>query len=173
MEGVDQNFAKTFGNYLLHGIEEVHLPESVSWWPQTIGWQIMGLLLLITVGYRLYLLAKKWWRNRYRRTALNRLAALEQRADVWQQVVRQLPFLLKATALQAYPRSAVAQLSGTRWLEFLDAQFEGAAFSDGPGRGLLQIAYQLENQWNLNEQDADLLISLSRRWIREHRPATQ
>lgn len=173
MQGVDKQFADTFGNYILHGIEEVHLPETVSWWPQTIGWKVLGLLLLIAVAYWLSVQAKKWWRNRYRRDALSRLASLEQRADEWQQVVRQLPFLLKATALQAYPRSDVAQLSGTQWLEFLDSQFEGPAFRDGPGQGLLEIAYQPESQWRLSQLDAESLISLSRRWIREHRPATR
>ena len=171
MEGVDKGFSATFGNYLLHGIEEVHLPGSVSWLPQTIGWKVLGLLLAIAVGYRIYLQAKKWWRNRYRRTALDRLSALEQDLGEWQQVVRQLPFLLKATALQAYPLSDVAQLSGALWLEFLDEKIGGNSFCDGPGQGLLLVAYQPESQWRLSEQDARSLIAISRRWIREHRPA--
>ena len=170
MEGVDKDFAATFGNYLLHGIEEVHLPSAVSWLPQTIGWKVLGLLLTIAVGYRIYLQAKKWWRNRYRRAALDRLSALEQGAEEWRQVVRQLPFLLKATALQAYPRSDVAKLSGGLWLEFLDAQIDGSDFRDGAGRGLLLVAYAPESQWQFSEQDVQSLIAISRRWISEHRP---
>ncbi len=171
MQGVDKQFADTFGNYILHGIEEVHLPETVSWWPQTIGWKVLGLLLLIAVAYWLSVQAKKWWRNRYRRDALSRLASLEQRANGWQQVVRQLPFLLKATALQAYPRCDVAQLSGSLWLQFLDAQYEGPAFHEGSGQILLLVAYQPESQWHIKKHDAQSLIEMSRLWIREHRPA--
>jgi len=171
MEGVGRSFVTSFGNYLLHGIEEVHLPEPVSWWPQTPGWNLLGLLLLLALSYRIYLGGKVWWRNRYRRQALRQLALLGRRTNEWQQVVCQLPFLLKATALQAFPRSDVARLSGSHWLAFLDAHYPGPAFSGGLGQQLLIIAYQPEARWQLSERDARQLIDMSRRWISEHCPS--
>lgn len=160
----------TFGNYLLHGIEEVHLPDAVEWWPQTVGWGVLGLFLLLALAYYLVLQAKLWWRNRYRREAIARLTAIEGSATNWQAIVRELPFLLKTTALQAFPRRAVAQLSGQAWLDFLDAQYTGPAFSDTLGAALLQVAYQPEGQWDFFEEEATTLISMSRGWIVGHRP---
>lgn len=169
MDGVNKDFASTFGNYILHGIEEVHLPESVSWWPQTIGWKLLGILLLLLLSYRAICWVQHWWRNRYRREALKQLSALEASAHEWQSVVRQLPFLLKTTALQAYPRNEVAQLSGQAWLRFLDAQYPGSVFCNGVGQQLLVIAYQPNTLWQLSEIDAQTLITMTRAWISEHK----
>ena len=171
MEGVDKNFASSFGNYILHGFEEVHLPQAISWWPQTLAWQLLGLLGLLLLSYWIYRQAKKRWRNRYRRQALKQLSVLEHSAGQWQQVVCQLPFLLKATALQAYPRSDVAQLSGQPWLRFLDSQYGGRSFSGEVGQQLLVVAYQPQDLWCLTQAQAQQLLSMARCWIGEHRSA--
>jgi len=171
MEGADKDFANTFGNYILHGIEEVHLPEPISWWPQTIGWKLLVLLLLLLLSYRVVIQTKLWWHNRYRRVALKRLSELESSASGWQYVVRQLPFLLKTTALLAYPRVDVAQLSGKPWLRFLDSQYTGPAFSDGVGQELLAVSYKPNSLWMLSESEAQVLITMTRAWIREHKQA--
>ncbi len=163
-------FGDTFGNYMLHGIDEIHVPEPVPWWPQTIGWKVLALALVLWLLYRLYLLASRWWKNRYRRAALARLDALQSRANgQYQQVLAGLPELLKATALQAYPRTEVASLSGREWLAFLDAHYDGPAFSDEPGRQLLAVAYQDQSTWQLSAEDASRLIAMVRRWLRQHR----
>jgi hypothetical protein len=169
MQGVDNNFANSFGNYLLHGIEEVQLPQAISWWPQTLAWQLLGLLCLGLLTAWVYHQAKRLWRNRYRRQALKQLSALENNASHWQQVVAQLPHLLKATALKAYPRSDVAQLSGQSWLRFLEAHYSGPAFSDKTGQQLLVIAYQPPERWCLTDAQAQRLTNRARTWIREHK----
>jgi hypothetical protein len=163
-------FSDTFGNYMLHGIDEIHVPEPVSWWPQTIGWKVLALVLALWLLYRLYLLASRWWKNRYRRVALARLDALQSRANgQYQQVLASLPELLKATALQAYPRTEIASLSGREWLAFLDAHYDGPEFSGKPGRQLLAVAYQDQSNWQLSAEDANRLIAMVRRWLRQHR----
>ena len=163
-------FGDTFGNYMLHGIDEIHVPEPVSWWPQTTGWKVLALALLIWLLYRLYLLASRWWKNRYRRAALARLDALQLQANGhYQQVLASLPELLKATALHAYPRAEIAALSGKAWLEFLDSHYEGPPFCDEPGRKLLAVAYQEQSRWQLSAEDASQLITMSRRWLEQHR----
>ncbi|MGI9294648.1 MAG: DUF4381 domain-containing protein, partial [Pseudomonadales bacterium] len=125
----------TFGNYLIRGIEEIELPESVSWLPQTIGWKVLALLVFLLAAYKFYQAAKQWWRNRYRRSALLRLKELEEEAaGDYLQVAAELPGLLKATALHAYPRAEVAALSGESWLDFLDAHYSGRSFRSGTGQ---------------------------------------
>ncbi|MGI9285257.1 MAG: DUF4381 domain-containing protein [Pseudomonadales bacterium] len=163
----------TFGNYLIRGIEEIALPEPVSWFPQTIGWKILALLALLFAAYKSYHAAKRWWRNRYRRSALLKLKVLEEEADGdYSKVAAELPSLLKAAALHAYPRAQVAALSGESWLEFLDAHYSGPSFRSGTGQHLLTIAYQSRAQWHLEPADARTLITMCRRWLRQHKAST-
>lgn len=171
MKGVDKAFADTFGNYMLHGIEEVHLPASTPWWPQTLGWKVVAAIFIAASSYWLFLTVKQWWRNRYRRQAISELTALQANADNWQTTVEQLPFLLKATALQAYPRVQVAQLSGQAWLAFLDTRYDGPRFCEGVGSQLVQVGYQPRAQWRLSEPESRILLQMSHRWIKEHTPA--
>lgn len=163
-------FDDTFGNYMLHGIDEIVLPEPVSWWPQTIGWKLLALALGLWLLYRLYRAAELWWKNRYRRAALAQLDALQRQApEQYEAVLASLPELLKATALHAYPRTEIAALSGDEWLAFLDSHYDGPAFSDKPGRQLLTVAYQDKSRWQLSSEDARTLIEMSRRWLQQHR----
>ena len=162
-------FGDTFGNYMLHGIEEIQLPEPVSWWPQTLGWKLLALAAAAWACYEIYRAAQRWRRNRYRRYALAELAQLEQRAGGrYQQVLAALPELLKATALHAYPRDQIAALSGDHWLAFLDQHYNGPSFSSGVGRQLLSVAYQNQDDCQLSLAEARQLIQMSRRWIGKH-----
>lgn len=162
----------SFGNYLIHGIDEIILPEAVSWWPTAPGWKVLAIIIVILLLFICVRWMKRWWRNRYRREALRQLVQVQHHAGKQlQEVVAVLPYYLKVTALQAYPRQDVASLSGDNWLAFLDKQYSGAAFSEGIGRKLLAVAYLPQDQWQLSEKDSEALISMSRLWITRHREA--
>lgn len=173
----------TFGNYLIHGIDEIIVPEAISWWPSAPGWQMLGILVLLWLLVLVVRLIKYEWRNRYRRQVLKQLDQLQQNADnSFYPVVKQLPYYLKVTALQAYPRHEIASLSGNEWLNFLDAHYSGPAFSKGVagndsatndmGQKLLMIAYLPQAQWQLSDNECKTLIQMSRRWIKKHKEAT-
>ena len=159
----------TFGNYLIHGIDEIVLPDVIAWWPTAPGWQVLGALLIVGLGIVLYRATIKWWQNRYRREVLRRLSVLQHHSDSrLQDVVAMLPFYMKTTALHAFPRKDVASLSGDKWLAFLDAHYPGPSFVSGPGHKLLSIAYLPREQWVLNDSECEKLISMSRLWIARH-----
>lgn len=63
-------------SYILKGLEEVGLPDHVSWFPQTLGWKILAMILLLVVMYFSYKKARSWWLNRYRMEALKVTTAL-------------------------------------------------------------------------------------------------
>lgn len=65
--------------YILRELHDVAIPNSVSWAPQTIGWKILGVILLLAALYLAYRLALRWWNNRYRKEALNELMLLDAR----------------------------------------------------------------------------------------------
>ena len=164
----------TFGNYLIHGIDEIVVPESISWWPSAPGWQVLGVV--VATGFTLLVIrwTKRWWRNRYRREALRQLDQIQQRAGSNRQsVIAALPFYMKTTALQGYPRQDVASLSGSDWLAFLDAHYSGPSFCKGVGKQLLSVAYLPQERWQLDDSQSRQLISMSRRWIAKHRQASR
>jgi hypothetical protein len=149
---------------MLKDFAEVPLPEAVSLWPATAAWLWplgLAVLLLVTGSAKLW----RWWRrNRYRREALARLARLNR-----EEALLQLPSLLKATALRAYGRPAVAALHGEAWLGFLSAQCPGTNFDGETGQALLEIDYLPRPQWRHGTTHQEALLSSAITWIRRHR----
>ncbi len=159
----------SFGNYLIHGINEIILPADISWWPSTIGWKIVALLIFIFASYRLFKFSLSWWKNRYRREAIRQINEQQQVPDSGLlTVVKQLPFYLKTTALQAYPRDQVAQLSGTPWIDFLNMKIGSEHFNKQVSDQLLTISYRPQEQWQLTEEQCLNLINLTKLWIKRH-----
>lgn len=160
----------TFGNYLIHGIDEIIPPEPVSWWPSAPGWKLLAAIVLLWLLTRLVHWLMDQWHNRYRRQALRQLEAVQQQAgDNLQAVLAVLPYYLKVTALQAYPRQQVARLSGHEWLAFLDAHYAGPSFATGVGEKLLTIDYLPPERWRLDAAESRALIAMTRRWIKTHK----
>jgi len=163
----------TFGNYLIHGIDEIILPSNISWWPSAPVWQVLGVIVSLLMVVQVGRLAKHWWQNRYRREALRQLTSIQQQENTrLQDVIALLPYYLKVTALQAYPRKDVASLSGGSWLKFLDDHYPGPVFSSGIGQKLLAIAYLPPERWQLDDQESRTLLKMSRHWIAKHREAS-
>lgn len=167
MEGVDESFASTFGNYILHGMNELVLPKGVSWLPQTLGWQILLFVLLLMIALRLASSLLSWYHNRYRSAALSELDSLNSRADRAELALR-LPELLKSTALQAYPREIVAPLSGESWLAFLNNASPAPCFQDSIGQLLIRLSYQNVDEACLSDTELDAVYAEVRRWIQMH-----
>ncbi len=158
----------TFGNYMIHGIDEIILPEAVSWWLSAPGWQFLGFFLGVVLLVYIWRLTKRWYQNRYRRKALQLLEQLEQNTSLTE-IIAKLPFYIKTTALHAYPRTDVASLTGNDWLAFLDDHYSGPSFQQGTGRHLLTISYQSSDKWQFNDDEATQLLNMSRQWIANHK----
>lgn len=132
------SFEKPWGNYLLEAIIETQAPEPISFWPQTIAWQIVLVLLIIMAINKSYQTWKKYQANAYRREALAWLAqcSLSKESDI-----RQLPALLRKVAIIAVQKKQLASkesyqegyqnktsfmtqeitnLSGKSWVTWLD-----------------------------------------------------
>ena len=131
----------SWGNYLLKDLSETPLPEAISWWPQTLGWQIVvgfTLIDLMKWGYQRY---RRYKRNYYRREAITWLTQLpHDHPDVLTDY-RQLPTLLRSVALKAYDRRLITQLSGQDWVDWLNRQCQSPCFSAQSAQLLHQLAY--------------------------------
>jgi hypothetical protein len=156
----------------LQGLHEIHLPDPVSWLPQTVGWYAGLGILLLALAWWGYARWQRFAANRYRRLALAELADLArelQTSGQRAQVLRRLPVLLKRTALSAFPRAEVAPLTGAKWLAFLDRTIGGTEFTEGAGRLLGELAYAPTSHVEQFPRECVVgLLRVVRRWIMGH-----
>jgi len=121
------------------------------------GLVLLLALWLIVTGFR------SWIRNRYRRDALNELAALksDQLSSGW----RAVPSLLKRTALASFPRERVASLSGDEWINFLCSTVKKPEMDREAGVLLERAAYESSD---FGPSEIDRIFKASETWIRRH-----
>ena len=154
-------------------LQSLPLPAPVSYFPQTWGWLA---LLLVLLGAALFFAGRAYWhwqRNRYRRAALAQLAqlqaALASSSD--RSPLRQLPDLLKRTALSIPAQSGVASLGGQDWQRFLESSCPAPLPADF-SRQLAVLSYAPKAQLQaLSEQQIEDLLGASRHWLEQHHGA--
>lgn len=161
-------FSEPWGNYLLKSLSETQAPNSVDWWPQTIGWQILFLIGLVSIGLKVYRVIRKYHHNNYRREALAWLQSLpDYRVTDPDVLYSQLPSLLRKVALSAYKRDEVCTLSNDSWLQWLDQQCEKTSFTTLPSSAFNQLAYV--PNYNVDINTMDTIVTEVTLWIKHHR----
>jgi hypothetical protein len=151
-------------------LQELPLPESVSWAPQTIGWMAVAVLLFMAVVWAGWRGWRRYKRERYRRVALAELAEIEVAlSDAQRRVVAlaAIPSLIKRTSLAAAPRERVAALSGDEWLAFLKRT--RGRFDERSGALLTIVSYAPAEQIaSITPLEVETLVSVTRDWIQRH-----
>lgn len=155
----------------LQNLNDIVMPATVGWWPLAAGWYFLSGLLLIGLAWFGYRLLQRWMRNGYRRTALSELKLLENRIDKPEERdagLRQLPILLKRTALSVYPRYEVASLTGADWHQFLNSKLKQPLFTESMGKILDKAAYSAGSLEDIDQHAATSLLDVSRLWLQQH-----
>lgn len=155
----------------LENLHDIILPPPVPWWPPAPGWYVVGSVVLVLAVWAGWHGWRRWQAAAYRRAALTELQRLKaQTADDAQRslALQELPALVKRTALAAFPRQAVASLSSTAWLEFLDHTGYTRAFTNGRGQLLPALSYDPHAASRLDAQEVEELFSVVSGWIRHH-----
>jgi hypothetical protein len=150
---------------------DIITPAPVPWWPPAPGWYVVGGVALVLAVWAGWIVWRRRQAAAYRRAALAELQRLKARtADDAQRVLalQELPTLVKRTALAAFPRQAVASLSSTAWLEFLDHTGHTHAFTHGRGQLLSALSYNPHTASQLDAQDIADLFSVVSGWMRRH-----
>ncbi|MCK5683268.1 DUF4381 domain-containing protein [bacterium] len=152
---------------ILRDIIELSLDLPLPWWPLAPGW--WGVLGVIVLGliWLIWQIISWVLKNSYRLHALKQIRLAKARGTTI--LLGELPYILKMTALHAYPRKKVASLSGEPWLIFLDSCCKNTFFRSDTGRLILAIAYQPVEQWQINPDQTIKLTNLTRHWIRAHK----
>ncbi|MFQ6004694.1 MAG: DUF4381 domain-containing protein [Woeseia sp.] len=126
-------------------LRDLHLPETIGWWPLAPGWWVLSVLLLIGLLLLARRALRKYRQNGARRSALARLEVLQAEYEHNRDVVSlgiRLSELLRRAMLAYAPRDEVAGLTGPDWLKWLDRGLPEAAFTRGPGRDIESLPYR-------------------------------
>ncbi|MBT4518839.1 MAG: DUF4381 domain-containing protein [Halieaceae bacterium] len=155
---------EVFGNYALGDFVEVVPPQAISWLPQTAGWLWLAVALSGILLHYAWVHLRRWYQNRYRREAADRLRKLVHGANSVE-LVSEINQLLKLTALVAYSREEVARLWGDSWVNFLNRQCATPPFSKSQRQLLALGSYHGAVPDPIAAQQ---LITSSLKWINEH-----
>ncbi|GIT86221.1 DUF4381 domain-containing protein [Roseobacter sp. OBYS 0001] len=140
---------------LINKLVEPVEPAPISMVPQTGGWVVLAVVLILVALYVVLRTRAHLQRNAYRKAALS---ALEQAGDD----AAAIATILRSTALAAFPRAQVASLSGPEWLAFLDRSAGMDDFRNGAGQVLATAPYA-------SPARADpALREAAKNWVRRH-----
>jgi hypothetical protein len=152
------------------------VPPAVPWWPPAPGWFVVGGVALVLAVWTAWRAWRRWRAAAYRRAA----RAEWQRLRTWaadpgqrEAALRQLPELVKRTALAVFPREEVAALSGMEWLRFLDRTGHTHDFTSGRGQLLVALAYDPRAVAHADTVAVEEVFGVVRRWINYHSTAVQ
>ena len=160
----------------LQNLNDIVLPATVSWWPLATGWYVLIGLLLTALAWLSYRLLQRRMDNRYRRAALRELQLLEDRISDPEERdanLRQIPILLRRTALSSYPRSQVASLSGNDWFRFLKSTVKNPLFDKHTASILNKISYSCGELSAIDPNTTAALLNASRHWLKHHQPTAR
>ncbi len=150
-------------------LHDIHLPGNASIWPLAIGWWVLLTLLLITAIWLLL----KWHKQRkikaQRDMIFSKLETLEKKLQNKpdNQAIAEINTLLRQLAVNYYPRTKIASLTGARWLQFLDQSGKTKDFTKGAGRILIDAPYQPDGSDGLHNFNKDEFIPLVRNWVKK------
>ena len=151
-------------------LQELPLPEPVSWAPQTVGWLAVFVVLIAATLWAAWAVWRRHQKALYRRVALAELGQIEaalhddSRRTI---ALAAIPALIKRTSLAARPRQHVAALSGDEWLAFLKRT--NGHFDERSGALLTLISYAPADQIvAIPKNEVDTLLSATRDWIERH-----
>jgi hypothetical protein len=155
---------------VLQPLQELPLPAPVSWAPQTAGWWAVAFVLLAALAWCAWAAWRHHRKQRYRLVALAHLAQIEAALKNPAQrlpALAAIPPLIKRTALAVAPRERVASLSGDEWLTFLERT--RGRFDPRSGALLSLVSYAPAEQIAaVSEQEAQVLVRVTRDWIAHH-----
>ncbi len=152
----------------LSNLRDIHLPESVDWWPPAIGWWILLISIVIVASVIITITVRHHLKNHYRRDALVELTTLTakyyQDNDLANYLVA-CNILLKRVAIHAYGKHIVAKLSGVSWRDFLIQKNNQSTQDDYILIAMTDMIYQQD----IAEIQQENIYHCVKNWIKNHK----
>jgi Domain of unknown function (DUF4381) len=157
----------------LERLTDIVAPPPVSFVPQTWGWAALAAIVFVLAVWGFLRWRRYREANRYRAEALAELARIERTITAGPdpaEALAAIPPLLKRVALAAWPRSRVASLAQTSWVEFLRVSESHSTLPTPLAKLLDDIEYRSANGLAaISADDARACVEVARYWIEAHR----
>ena len=147
-------------------LKDIHLPNSPGFWPLAPGWWILLAILLFFIIWLTIKLKQKAKQRKHRQRIFDQYKALEEKLldNPNNENIAVINTFLRQLAINKYPRSDLASLTGKKWLAFLDQSGKTTKFSKGVGQILIEAPYQVELSPEFKLSDFTQLIRV---WIKK------
>ena len=95
-------------------LKDIHLPGSPDFWPLALGWWLILTFILLVLFWTISQLKKRNRIRKHRKVLFRTLDALEDklRKDANSETLAEVNILLRQLAVNYYPRSEIASLTG-------------------------------------------------------------
>ncbi len=145
-------------------LRDIHLPESVSWWPPAWGWWLSAILLIVIM------LLISWLIKSLRKPVLRKRAIAEINAVIkgYQQhadkeiLLQQISIALRRIVISYRNRPEVAGLTGEHWAQEIFQLDRKKVLSIEMISMLSCWPYQDKPQ--ISDQDVELLMEQLQNW---------
>ena len=142
-------------------LREIHAAPPPGLWPPAPGWWVLAILLGVLLVLGILWLHRRYQARRFRNKVLLELEQITDRyRNNYAGLVGETGVWLRRVALLRYPQEEVASLTGSAWLEFLDATGGDGEFCHGAGQVLETGPYRQRVQ----NEAVDSLLALARSW---------
>ena len=146
-------------------LRDIHLPESVAFWPLAYGWWILIFIGITIIALTVFLYLRSR-RNRLSAITLarheySRISTEYQEHNDALRLAKQVSILMRRLSISLFPRTQVASLTGDDWLRFLNEQVSDQVFTNSKGGILIDAPYRE----TINRDDAEELMNNCELWI--------
>lgn len=152
-------------NQALANLNDIMMPEPISWWPMAIGWDVVALLILAGITLMVSYGGRYYYHQLPKQQALKLLKQYQLNYQHHQDSVlysASINALLKRVALAYFGRTKVAGLYDQAWLEFLN-QTANNINVNNVGNLLLVLPY-VKSADNIDLQP---LFTFAHAWIKQ------
>lgn len=147
--------------YILRNLNDVTVPESISWWPQTIGWKVLACLLALAMVYMTYRVIEHWWMNRYRSEAIRYVDSLDINDSEMPRLV-----LHAVKTVLTHLNSSYANLYDKALLNKVDELHHGSSFTSKMGE--LWLESLVNPNKAMNNEERIKLKHMVLNWLNKH-----
>lgn len=151
-------------------LQDIQLPDPVSWWPLAPGWWLLIFIALAIIVTTSIFLWRRHQHNAYRRQALKELSALDIVAENHAHDLNHVHIIstiLRRTVKTAYPQQGLEALPLKTLLIQLDQYSGQHIFHSIIDSSITTALYQPST--DIRPQDIEQFGAATRRWIKSHR----
>jgi hypothetical protein len=150
---------------LLAQMQDIITPNPVGWWPPSFSFATLltGLIgLIVGISWAVYTSHKS---NQYRREAQILYKQAMQQASTPQQQIEVANHLLKQVSITHYGRKTIANLTGQKWVDFLQ---KTANYIDQPEYLAEYFNAHYQADFKFDKQRLTSVLNYAQSWIKGH-----